>query len=76
MSFSIVNAIKFLLIFNFQWLQVPLEVTEPLDCKQIKGLKLGLSGDHQFYNAALAVSLCRCWLQKTGNWEKKYQDVG
>ncbi|XP_014514772.1 folylpolyglutamate synthase isoform X2 [Vigna radiata var. radiata] len=53
---------------------VPLEVTEPLDCKQIKGLKLGLSGDHQFYNAALAVSLCRCWLQKTGNWEKKYQD--
>ncbi|XP_017415454.1 folylpolyglutamate synthase isoform X2 [Vigna angularis] len=53
---------------------VPLEVTEPLDCKQIKGLKLGLSGDHQFYNAALAVSLCRCWLQKTGNWEKKYQN--
>ncbi|XP_027934237.1 folylpolyglutamate synthase isoform X2 [Vigna unguiculata] len=55
-------------------LMVPLEVTEPLDCKQIKGLKLGLSGDHQFYNAALAVSLCRCWLQKTGNWEKKYQN--
>ncbi|CAJ1967659.1 unnamed protein product [Sphenostylis stenocarpa] len=55
-------------------LMIPLEVTEPFDCKQIKGLKLGLSGDHQFYNAALAVSLCRCWLQRTGNWEKKYQN--
>ncbi|TKY53405.1 Folylpolyglutamate synthase [Spatholobus suberectus] len=56
-------------------LMVPLEVTEPFDCKQMKGLKLGLSGDHQFYNAALAVSLSRCWLQRTGNWEKKYQNM-
>uniref|UniRef100_A0A0R0L646 Folylpolyglutamate synthase n=1 Tax=Glycine max TaxID=3847 RepID=A0A0R0L646_SOYBN len=54
-------------------LMVPLEVTEPFDCKQMKGLELGLSGDHQFYNAALAVSLSRCWLQRTGNWGKKYQ---
>ncbi|KAH1228493.1 Folylpolyglutamate synthase [Glycine max] len=53
---------------------VPLEVTEPFDCKQIKGLELGLSGDHQFYNAALAVSLSRCWLQRTGNWGEKYQN--
>ncbi|KAH1262459.1 Folylpolyglutamate synthase [Glycine max] len=53
--------------------KVPLEVTEPFDCKQMKGLELGLSGDHQFYNAALAVSLSRCWLQRTGNWGKKYQ---
>ncbi|XP_045807871.1 folylpolyglutamate synthase [Trifolium pratense] len=55
-------------------LMVPLEVTEPLDCKQLKGLKLRLSGDHQFYNAALAVSLSRCWLQRTGNWEKVCQN--
>ncbi|XP_068494037.1 folylpolyglutamate synthase isoform X2 [Phaseolus vulgaris] len=55
-------------------LMVPLEVTEPFDRKQITGLKLGLSGDHQFYNAALAVSLCRCWLQRTGNWGEKYQN--
>ncbi|RZB86641.1 Folylpolyglutamate synthase isoform B [Glycine soja] len=53
---------------------VPLEVTEPFDCKKIKGLELGLSGDHQFYNAALAVSLSRCWLQRTGNWGEKYQN--
>ena len=51
-------------------------MAEPFDCKQIKGLKLGLSGDHQFYKAALAVSLCRCWLQRTGNWGEKYQNVG
>ncbi|KAI5396542.1 Folylpolyglutamate synthase, variant 4 [Lathyrus oleraceus] len=56
-------------------LMVPLEVTEPLDCKQMKGLTLGLSGDHQFYNAALAVSLSRCWLQRTGNWEKVCQNI-
>jgi len=52
-----------------------MEVTEPLDCKQIKGLMLCLSGDHQFYNAALAVSLSRCWLQRTGNSEKVCQNV-
>ncbi|KAK7411198.1 hypothetical protein VNO78_02630 [Psophocarpus tetragonolobus] len=46
--------------------KVPLVVTEPFDWKQIKGLKLGLSGDHQFHNAALAVSLSTCWLQGTG----------
>lgn len=55
-------------------LMVPLEVTEPLDCKQMKGLKFCLSGDHQLYNAALAVSLSRCWLQRTGNWEKVCQN--
>ncbi|XP_057423419.1 folylpolyglutamate synthase isoform X2 [Lotus japonicus] len=53
-------------------LMVPLEVTEPFDFTQLKGLKLHLSGDHQFYNAALSVSLSRCWLQRTGNWEKKF----
>ncbi|KAL2326071.1 hypothetical protein Fmac_025129 [Flemingia macrophylla] len=55
-------------------LMVPLEVTEPFDYKQMKGLKLRLPGDHQFYNAALAVSLSRCWLQRTGNWGNFFQN--
>lgn len=58
------------------WLQVPLKVVEPLDHKKLEGSKLSLSGDHQFTNAALAVSLCKCWLQRTGNWEKIFQNVG
>ena len=61
-------------IFSF-WLQVPLKVVEPLDSKALNGLKLSLSGDHQFSNAGLAVSLCKSWLQRTGNWEKLFQKV-
>jgi len=57
-------------------MQVPLKVAAPLDNKKFDGLKLGLSGDHQFINAGLAVSLCKCWLQRTGNWEKLFQNVG
>ncbi|PQP91949.1 hypothetical protein Pyn_34084 [Prunus yedoensis var. nudiflora] len=53
-------------------LAVPLEVVAPLDCEKMDGLKLGLSGDHQFINAGLAVSLSKCWLQRTGNWEKLF----
>ncbi|OWM67278.1 hypothetical protein CDL15_Pgr000730 [Punica granatum] len=49
-------------------LMIPLDIAVPLDHKRWEGLKLGLSGDHQFVNAGLAVSLCKCWLQKTGNW--------
>ncbi|PRQ44926.1 putative tetrahydrofolate synthase [Rosa chinensis] len=57
-------------------LMVPLEVVAPLDCKQMDG-KLSLAGDHQFINAGLAVSLSKCWLQRTGNWEKLFgrQDI-
>ncbi|KAF7819067.1 folylpolyglutamate synthase isoform X1 [Senna tora] len=55
-------------------LMVPLQVTEPFDCKKLKGSKLRLSGDHQLFNAGLAVSLSRCWLQRTGNWEKLFPD--
>ncbi|KAK9290104.1 hypothetical protein L1049_008268 [Liquidambar formosana] len=55
-------------------LMVPLEVAAPLDPKKLDGLKLSLSGDHQFINAGLAVSLCECWLQSTGNWEKLFQN--
>lgn len=54
--------------------KVPLNVAAPLDNKKFDGLKLGLSGDHQFINAGLAVSLCKCWLQRTGNWEKLFQN--
>ncbi|OVA11683.1 Folylpolyglutamate synthetase [Macleaya cordata] len=48
-------------------LMVPLEVVPPLDPKNLDGLKLSLSGDHQYTNAALAVALCRRWLQKIVN---------
>lgn len=48
---------------------------EPLDSKALNGLKLSLSGDHQFSNAGLAVSLCKSWFQRTGNWEKLFQKV-
>nr|DAD29519.1 TPA_asm: hypothetical protein HUJ06_030987 [Nelumbo nucifera] len=51
-------------------LMVPLEVVPPLDPKRWDRIKLSLSGDHQFINASLAVALCKCWLQSTGNWEK------
>lgn len=57
-------------------LQVPLEVAEPLNDKKLDGLKLGMSGDHQFVNSGLAVSLCKCWLQRTGNWERMLLNVG
>ncbi|CAK7342692.1 unnamed protein product [Dovyalis caffra] len=59
---------------NARELMVPLKVVEPIDSKDLNGLKLGLSGDHQFSNAGLAVSLCKCWLQRTGNREKLFQN--
>lgn len=51
-------------------IMVPLEVAPALDLRKLEGLELRLSGDHQLINAGLAVSLCKCWLQRTGNWEK------
>lgn len=54
-------------------LMAPLEVAMPLDCKKLNGVKLSLSGDHQYTNAGLAVALCKCWLQRTGNCEKQFQ---
>ncbi|GFY84732.1 DHFS-FPGS homolog C [Actinidia rufa] len=53
---------------------VPLEVAAPIDPQKLRGLQLSLSGDHQFINAGLAVSLCKTWLQRTGNWEKLLQN--
>ncbi|KAJ6756436.1 FOLYLPOLYGLUTAMATE SYNTHASE-RELATED [Salix purpurea] len=58
---------------NAQELMVPLKVVEPLDSNVLNGLKLSLSGDHQLSNAGLAVSLCKSWFQRTGNWEKLFQ---
>ncbi|XP_057784076.1 folylpolyglutamate synthase isoform X2 [Salvia miltiorrhiza] len=54
-------------------LTVPLEVVAPLDRRNLNGVELSLSGDHQFTNAGLAVALCKSWLQSTGNWEKLSQ---
>ncbi|XAR69898.1 Tetrahydrofolate synthase [Bertholletia excelsa] len=57
-------------------LKIPLEEVAPLDHKKLGGLKLSLSGDHQFINGGLAVSLCKSWLRSTGNWEKTFQNGG
>ncbi|KAK9169855.1 hypothetical protein Syun_001995 [Stephania yunnanensis] len=55
-------------------LTVPLDVVSPLDPKELKGVELGLAGDHQFINAALAIALCKCWLQETGNMKDYFQN--
>ena len=56
--------------------QVPLNVATALNRKMLTDVELGLSGDHQLINAGLAVSLCKSWLQRTGNWEKLFKNVG
>ncbi|KAM7491990.1 hypothetical protein LguiA_034911 [Lonicera macranthoides] len=53
-------------------LDIPLKVATPLDSNLLKGLHLGLHGDHQYLNAGLAISLCSTWLQKTGHLEFNY----
>ncbi|XP_074557595.1 folylpolyglutamate synthase-like [Curcuma longa] len=50
-------------------LMIPLITVPPLDPKMMRGLTLGLAGDHQFINAGLAVALCTNWLQRTGHGE-------
>ncbi|XP_020522269.1 folylpolyglutamate synthase isoform X2 [Amborella trichopoda] len=50
-------------------LMIPLHVASSLDLNKLGGLKLGLAGDHQLINAGLAVSLCKCWLERTGHSE-------
>ncbi|XP_042470139.1 folylpolyglutamate synthase-like isoform X4 [Zingiber officinale] len=50
-------------------LMIPLTIVPPLDPKMMRGLTLGLAGDHQFINAGLAVALCINWLQRTGHGE-------
>ncbi|CAH9087720.1 unnamed protein product [Cuscuta europaea] len=56
-------------------LMVPLKVVAPLDRKKmLKDGKLSLSGDHQFTNAALAISICKSWLKTTRLWQPKNAD--
>ncbi|XP_024542135.1 folylpolyglutamate synthase-like isoform X2 [Selaginella moellendorffii] len=45
-------------------LSIPLQVVHPL--ADTGNLELGLKGDHQLVNAALAVSLCKHWIKKSG----------
>lgn len=53
-------------------LDVHLEVAAPLDASVLSGLHLGLEGEHQYINAALAIALCSTWLQRTGHVEINY----
>ncbi|KAL2333294.1 hypothetical protein Fmac_014507 [Flemingia macrophylla] len=53
-------------------LNVPLQVVTPLDPKLLKGLRLGLEGEHQYINAGLAVALCSTWLKINGHLEDSY----
>ncbi|CAF1789923.1 unnamed protein product [Brassica napus] len=50
-------------------LDVSLEVVQPLTAKQLSSQKLGLDGEHQYFNARLAVSLASTWLQQIGKIE-------
>ncbi|XP_060183519.1 folylpolyglutamate synthase isoform X5 [Lycium barbarum] len=56
-------------------LTIPLEVVAPLTMEKLNGTRLSLSGDHQLSNAALAVSLCKSWLRRTGNWKNLFEDA-
>ncbi|KAJ7533027.1 hypothetical protein O6H91_13G030300 [Diphasiastrum complanatum] len=47
-------------------LDISLEVVKPLEAR---GIQLGLAGDHQLINAALAVALCNTWILKRGSKE-------
>ncbi|KAK4791941.1 hypothetical protein SAY86_022376 [Trapa natans] len=56
-------------------LDVPLQVASPLDANLLKGLNLGLLGEHQYVNAGLAVALCCSWLQRTGHHDMCMQQM-
>ncbi|PKI46612.1 hypothetical protein CRG98_032954 [Punica granatum] len=56
-------------------LDVPLQVAPPLDANLLKGLNLGLVGEHQYVNAGLAVALCCTWLQRTGHHDVCMQQM-
>lgn len=43
----------------------PLVVVEP-STFGIGKLQLGIQGSHQYYNAALAIAMCKTWIEKTG----------
>lgn len=52
--------------------QCPLYLCPPLEALEEGGppLTLGLEGEHQRSNAALALQLARCWLQQKGHQGK------
>lgn len=56
-----------------QQVSCPLYLCPPLDALEEGGqpLSLGLEGEHQRSNAALALQLARCWLQ-----QRDHQDIG
>ncbi|XP_025113220.1 folylpolyglutamate synthase, mitochondrial-like [Pomacea canaliculata] len=56
-----------------QDIQCPLYVAEPLTQEDLRihNLTLGISGDQQVYNAALALHLCRLWFRKREGREDK-----
>ncbi|CAG8453763.1 1019_t:CDS:10 [Paraglomus brasilianum] len=47
--------------------EAPLKQVQPLTKESLHGATLGLPGDHQLTNAALAIELCRVWLQRCHN---------
>ncbi|KAL8171558.1 hypothetical protein V2J09_023362 [Rumex salicifolius] len=55
-------------------LDVNLQVAGSLDVNLLKGVQLGLHGEHQYVNAGLAVALCSTWLHKTGHVEFPHID--
>lgn len=55
-------------------LDVHLQVAPLLDVSLLNGLHLGLSGEHQYLNAGLAIALCSTWLQRTGHVKVNYLD--
>ncbi|XP_002987368.2 folylpolyglutamate synthase [Selaginella moellendorffii] len=52
-------------------LNIPLEIAPPLETYNLGDLKLGLQGEHQRTNAALAVRLCRGWAERSDHQEHK-----
>ncbi|XP_038691608.1 folylpolyglutamate synthase-like [Tripterygium wilfordii] len=55
-------------------LDVHLQIAAPMDVDLLKGLKLGLEGEHQYLNAGLAIALSSTWLQRTGYLDISYHD--
>ncbi|KAI7858897.1 Mur ligase [Circinella umbellata] len=52
----------------------PLTVLHAKDIEKLKGVKIGLAGVHQQYNALTAIELCRVWLDTCRNVQLK-QDI-
>jgi len=41
----------------------------------IDKLKLGLEGEHQYYNASLAIALCKTWLERAKNQKVEWTEL-